>query len=106
MRHRTALHGSSGGAAAMDAAPLNASSIHALGRKAKKIIEEAKTNILKAFDAEDAEIIFTSGGTEANNLAISGHDKILVSAIEHPSVLKPAKGAQSRTLFRSLRMIK
>jgi len=81
---------------AMKAGALNSSSVHSVGRMAKKIVEQARARIAEAFDAEDANVIFTSGGTEANNLAISaseGYDP-MVSAIEHHSVLKSAKQAK------------
>jgi len=73
--------------------PLNASSIHYYGRKSKEIINLSRKKILNAVNAKNAEIIFTSSGTEANNLAIKGmHDVdfIAVSAVEHISVLKSA----------------
>ncbi|MDB2414499.1 cysteine desulfurase [Rickettsiales bacterium] len=73
--------------------PLNASSVHAYGQKAKKIIEDTREKLRKLVSAEGFEIIFTSSGTEANNMAIKGFkgENILVSAIEHPSVLKAHK---------------
>lgn len=73
--------------------PLNASSVHQHGRKAKRVLEEARREILKAAGAEGAELIFTSSGTEANNLAIRGFyaASVIVTATEHPCVLEPAK---------------
>jgi cysteine desulfurase len=74
--------------------PLNASSIHYFGREGKKLLQNARNSIALSLDADGAEIIFTSTGTEANNLAINGlkeSKKIIVSAIEHPSILKPAE---------------
>lgn len=73
----------------------NPSSLHSLGVGAEKVIKEAKVNILKLIKDKDGEIIFTSGGTEANNLAILGaaraHAKlgkhIITTSIEHKSVL-------------------
>ncbi len=73
------------------AEPLNASSVHSFGRKAKKYIDEARANILDAVGAKGQTLIFTGSGTEANNLAIKGFkqaDSIVVSAVEHISVLK------------------
>jgi len=75
----------------------NPSSIHSFGRKAKEIINIARQRVAKLIDASSEEIIFTSGGTESNNLAIlgrafcfnSGH--IITSSIEHPSVLNPCR---------------
>ena len=75
----------------------NPSSTHAAGAEARKIIDDAKKNLLDFLGAKEGDIIFTSGGTEANNLAIlgledylrkSGKTTIVTSKIEHPSVLK------------------
>jgi len=70
--------------------PLNASSIHGYGRKARGIIEAARENIAKLAGSGKARIIFTSSGTEANNMALRCVDKhrVLVSSIEHASILK------------------
>lgn len=74
--------------------PHNPSSIHNLGRKAKHLVESAKQKILYSLKAnpEIYEVIFTSCGTEANNLVINGikNRSILTTAIEHPSILLPA----------------
>jgi len=74
--------------------PYNPSSIHSFGREAKKLIEEARNEVAKFSGAENAQVIFTSSGTEANNMAINGIKDIsavIVSSIEHVSVLKPAE---------------
>lgn len=70
----------------------NASSIHSLGRQARSRIDAARNEIASLVGAKADEVIFTSGGTEANNLALRGMntDRILVSAIEHDSVLRAA----------------
>lgn len=73
----------------------NPSSIHAYGREARKIIDEARNVIAKSIHANFNEIIFTSGGTEADNMALIGtayanKDKgkhIITTAIEHHAVL-------------------
>lgn len=76
----------------------NPSSLHAAGRVARRRVEEAREDVAAAFGAHPSEVLFTSGGTESNNLAISGlflarsaHDprrrRILVSAVEHHAVL-------------------
>ena len=73
----------------------NPSSIHAEGRAARRIIEEARENVARLAAVESRNVIFTSGGTEANMLALTpasdGHRaayaKLLVSAVEHISVL-------------------
>ncbi len=80
--------------AALDAAG-NPSSVHAEGRAARRLIEEAREMVAALVGAEPRNVVFTSGGTEANTLALTpttGRDgtereKLLVSAIEHPSVL-------------------
>lgn len=70
--------------------PLNPSSVHTSGREARAMIEAARRKIQSALGAENAELVFTSSGTEANNLAIlgCGRSRIIASAVEHPSVLK------------------
>jgi cysteine desulfurase len=77
---------------AMDAAG-NASSIHREGRTARKIMDDAREKLAFAIGALPQMITFTSGGTEANNMAIRGvgAEKIIVSAIEHSCVLDAAK---------------
>lgn len=74
----------------------NPSSAHALGKKAREAVEEARGKVADLIGANAAEIVFTSGGTEANNLAIQGiararkhrGNHIVTSAIEHHAVLK------------------
>jgi len=67
----------------------NPSSVHGPGRMAREIIEDARSNAAALVNAGTEDVIFTSGGTEANNMAIvgSGRDRVLASATEHPSVL-------------------
>lgn len=73
----------------------NPSSMHRKGLEAEKVIEEARRHISILFNNRASEIIFTSGGTEANNLAIKGAayrnrrrgNHLVTSSIEHPSVL-------------------
>src|SRR5215467_9097487 len=68
----------------------NPSSVHAEGRVARRLIEEAREKVAALVGAEPRNVVFTSGGTEANVLALSPSartKKLLVSAIEHPSVL-------------------
>ncbi len=82
-------------AAAWDLAG-NPSSVHAEGRQARKLVEEARTAVAGAVGAQARNVVFTSGGTEANALALtpglrrasgSPANRLLVSAIEHASVL-------------------
>ena len=78
----------------------NASSLHASGRRARKVVEEAREEIALALDATPGEIILTGSGTEANNLAIKGlywkrvqedptNNRIISSSIEHHAVMDP-----------------
>ena len=77
----------------------NPSSVHRAGRLARRTIEEAREAVAALAGAEATEVIFTSGGTEANNLALVGAvraglaRRLLVSAIEHDSVRAAALGA-------------
>lgn len=75
--------------------PGNASSIHAAGRQARKIVEDARGEVAKLVSVRPAQIVFNSGATEGNNQILSGYkDKpILVSSVEHPSVLEAAPHA-------------
>lgn len=73
----------------------NASSVHALGRKARFAVEESRERIAGLLGAEPSEIIFTSGGTEADNAALKGLTRegckgLVTSAVEHEAVLRPA----------------
>ncbi len=71
----------------------NSSSVHQLGRKAKVIVEEARSYIAKCLNCTPAEITFTSGGTEADNAALYlavrdlGVERFITSPIEHHAVL-------------------
>ena len=78
----------------------NASSLHALGRRAKVILEESRQIVADAAGVDPDEIYFTSGGTESNNLAICGAcrargkqaGQIITSSLEHPSVTRSVRG--------------
>ncbi|MBI4729791.1 MAG: cysteine desulfurase [Acidobacteria bacterium] len=78
----------------------NASSLYASAREARKAIDEARERVAAAVGARPEEVVFTSGGTEADNLAVKGaawhareqgRDAVVVSAIEHHAVLDPAR---------------
>ena len=75
----------------------NASSRHEYGRAARRAIDEARASVAAAVGAHATEVVFTSGGSEANNLFIKGAAACLktglvaVSAIEHPCVIKPVE---------------
>ena len=74
----------------------NASSRHEFGRAARRAIDEARQQVAAAVNAHPTEVVFTSGGSEANNLFLKGAAAslkpglIAVSAVEHPCILKPA----------------
>jgi cysteine desulfurase len=78
----------------------NPSSLHASGRQARRIVEESRETIAQALNCRPGEVVFTSGGTEADNLALKGiywarragddqRRRILVSSVEHHAVLDP-----------------
>ena len=79
----------------------NASSRHDYGRRARKAIDESRQQVAETVGAHPTEVVFTSGGSEANNLFIKGAAAsiklgtrasiIAISAIEHPSVREPAR---------------
>lgn len=77
----------------------NASSVHQFGQQARKAIDEAREKIANFIGASPKEIVFTSGGTEANNLALKGvvyanerkGKHIITSSMEHHAVLNPCK---------------
>jgi len=76
----------------------NASSLHSFGRSARLAVEEARKKIADFLGARPGEIIFTSGGTESDNLAVKGAafanskgNHIVTSVIEHPAVLNTCK---------------
>ncbi|HVY11891.1 MAG TPA: cysteine desulfurase family protein [Mycobacteriales bacterium] len=79
----------------------NASSLHAAGRRARRIVEESRESVAAALGARPSEVVFTSGGTESDNLAIKGlywsrreaqprRRRVLISAVEHHAALDPA----------------
>ena len=74
----------------------NPSSLHAAGRRARRVVEESREQLAEVFGARPSEIIFTSGGTEADNLAVKGlywarHEgerrRVLTTSVEHHAVL-------------------
>lgn len=75
--------------------PGNASSIHRFGREARKRIEGARATVAALVNVAPDQVIFTSGGSEANNLALRGPEvaSLIVGATEHEAVLQPAHGA-------------
>jgi cysteine desulfurase len=75
----------------------NPSSIHSFGRKSRAIIETSRKNVAKFINAAPSEIVFTGGGTEADNMVLrcavqhSGVTHIITSAVEHHAVIDTAK---------------
>jgi cysteine desulfurase len=78
----------------------NASSLHASGRRARRVVEESRETVAQALGCRPGEVVFTSGGTEADNLALKGvfwarraedprRTRILATAVEHHAVLDP-----------------
>tara|TARA_Y100000589_G_scaffold46490_3_gene39018 strand:+ start:23089 stop:24225 length:1137 start_codon:yes stop_codon:yes gene_type:complete len=80
----------------------NPSSIHSFGRKSRSLIESSRRKIAKLINASPSEIYFTSGGTEADNMAIrgavrdAGVKNIITSKIEHPAVLNTVKNLEKQ----------
>jgi cysteine desulfurase len=79
----------------------NPASSHALGRRARRALEDARETVAQLLDAQADEVLFTSGATEANNLAIFGlagtnPGTIFSSAIEHPCVVEPVQQLTKR----------
>ncbi|MBN9088710.1 MAG: cysteine desulfurase [Reyranella sp.] len=72
----------------------NPSSVHRPGRAARARLDKARKQVAGLVGALPSEVVFTSGGTEANNMALRGHGRVLVSAIEHESVLRAVPDAE------------
>ncbi|MBO7689255.1 MAG: aminotransferase class V-fold PLP-dependent enzyme, partial [Clostridia bacterium] len=78
----------------------NPSSLHAIGDRANRLLEDARRTLAEALSCKPAEVIFTAGGTESNNIAIMGTvealkrrgNRIVTCGVEHPSV----KGCMKR----------
>src|SRR5580693_6798955 len=79
----------------------NPSSLHNAGRRARRVVEESRELIAEAYGARPSEVVFTSGGTEADNLAVKGlywarraadpaRRRVLATAVEHHAVLDSA----------------
>ncbi len=88
----------------------NPSSIHADGRAARNLVDASRDAVAAFMGCEPGEVVFTSGGTEANNLAVHalaaearGRRGVAVAGVEHPSVLEPVR-ALERAGWRVLRL--
>ena len=89
----------------------NPSSLHAVGRRARRVVEESRELLAEVFGARPSEVVFTSGGTEADNLAVKGlywarqdgssRRRVLTTSVEHHAVLdsvrwlEDAQGAEA-----------
>src|SRR5512134_2981372 len=83
----------------------NASSVHHFGQRAKAVLDEARSAVAALIAAEPSEVVFTSGGTEADNLAIrgvaealeaTGRRHLIASSIGHEAVLNTVKALARR----------
>ncbi|HEY5958260.1 MAG TPA: cysteine desulfurase family protein [Polyangiaceae bacterium] len=74
----------------------NPSSVHWFGRAAREGIESARASLAKAFAAHQRDVLFVSGGTEANNLALLDAKGLITSELEHPSVTRVAHELERR----------
>ena len=84
----------------------NASSLHSFGREAKEALEENRGKVAALLGADPEEIIFTSGGTESDNLALKGiayrsrekgqGNHIITTAIEHPAILETCRNLENQ----------
>ncbi|MGR8942026.1 MAG: cysteine desulfurase family protein [Gammaproteobacteria bacterium] len=77
----------------------NASALYRLGRLSRTAVDTARSQVADLVGVSAGQVIFTSGGTEANNLALNclpPHEGLAVSAIEHPSILEPALRLRER----------
>lgn len=86
----------------------NPSSIHSFGRESRREVDEARELLAKSIHADPKEIIFTSGGTEADNLAVIGTalankekgNHIITTEIEHPAVLQSCRYLEKKRISR------
>ena len=78
----------------------NPSSVHGFGRAARALVDRARIHVARLVGTRAESVIFVAGGTEANNLALAGRGQrpLIVSGIEHDSVLRPAQMAGARIL--------
>ena len=82
----------------------NPSSSHALGRRARQHVEQARERVARLIGAAPEEIVFTSGGSESNNAVIFGvaaetppeRRHLVISAVEHPAIVEPARALAAR----------
>ena len=84
----------------------NPSSIHQQGQKSHNIIEKSRKSIAQLLQCSDSEILFTSGGSESNNIVLKGAlkpgDHFITSSYEHPSIIKLVSELQSKNIEVSI----
>jgi cysteine desulfurase len=75
----------------------NPSSVHRRGRRARQIVEDARAEVAALVAASPGDVVFVSGGTEANHLALlgCGRERVLISAVEHDSVRRTCPAAET-----------
>ncbi|MEL6179087.1 MAG: cysteine desulfurase family protein, partial [Myxococcota bacterium] len=86
---------------ALETLPGNPSSIHREGQRARAAVEQARRHVAELLGADFTEIVFTSGASEANNIALGAlcqRGPVLTTAIEHPSVLAPLERLADRVV--------
>lgn len=83
-------------AEAANVAWANPSSVHAAGRRARAVLEDAREAVAALVGRDPRDVCFTSGGTEANNLALSAATALATSRLEHPSVVRLAERLEAR----------
>jgi cysteine desulfurase len=76
---------------ALDAGLANPSSLHAAGRRAQAVVENCREQAAAVLGVDPRDVVLTSGGTEANNLALSGAKGLITSRLEHPSIVRVAE---------------
>lgn len=88
----------------------NPSSVHAEGRKSRALLERARAQLAQAIGAADADVVWTSGGTEACNLGVHGmlaareRAHVVTTAVEHPAVAEPLRSLEQRGVIRVTRL--
>ena len=84
----------------------NPSSVHGAGRAARRMVEDGREAVAALAGAKSERVVFTAGGTEANNLALRGmgRARVLAGATEHPSVLKALDGIETIPVRRDGRL--
>jgi cysteine desulfurase len=83
-------------AEAAESAWANPASVHAAGRRARAVLEDAREAVARLVGRDARDVCFTSGGTEANNLALSAASGLATSRIEHPSIVRVAERLEGR----------